>query len=112
MSRKEFYEDFFMLDKISGTDALGQPTWHLEQGAPFKAGIYPVKSDEALIAGRVGNKAIFIIQTDASLLLEQNDYVYRVKDERTYRITGNSIDRVTPAAASEQYAEVPAEVIS
>lgn len=112
MPRKDFYEDFFMMDKISGTDAFGQPTWHLEQGAPFRAGMYPVKSDEALIAGRVGNKSIFTVQTDASFLLEQNDYIFRVKDGRTYRITGNSIDRVTPVSASDHYAEVTAEVIT
>lgn len=112
MPRKDFYEPFFMMNKISGTDALGQPNWYLEQGAPFRAGIYPVRSDEALIAGRVGNKSIFVIQTDAELLLEQNDYVYRVKDQRTYRITGNSVDKITPAVSGDQYAEVTAEVVT
>lgn len=112
MSRHEFYEDFIMLNKISGTDSLGQPTWYLEEGQPIKAGIYPNTSNEAVIAGRVGNKALFTIQTDVNLLLEQNDYVFRVKDGRTYRITGNSVDNMTPPGAIEQYAEVSAEVIT
>lgn len=112
MGRREFYEDFVMLNKISGTDSMGQPTWYLEEGQPFRAGIYPNTSNEAVIAGRVGNKALFTIQTDVTLLLEQNDYVFRVKDGRTYRITGNSVDNMAPSVASEQYAEVSAEVVS
>lgn len=112
MSRKDFYEACYTMNKVSGVDALGQPNWYLEKGVPFLAGIYPVSSSEALIAGRVGSKAIFIVQTDATMLLEQNDYIFRVKDGRTYRITGNSADKVTPAIAVEQYAEVTAEVYS
>lgn len=112
MSRRDFYEDFIMLNKISGTDSTGQPIWYLEEGEPIKAGIFPNRSNEAVIAGRVGNKALFTIQTDAEIPLEQNDYVLRVKDGRTYRITGNSVDNMTPEVASEQYAEVSAEVVS
>lgn len=112
MGRHDFYEDFFLMNKISQPDSLGQPGFYLEQGAPFRAGMYPISSSEALIAGRVGNKAIFVVQTDAALLLEQNDYIFRVKDGRTYRITGNSADKITPVVAGDQYAEVTAEVIS
>ena len=112
MPRKDFYEQFHVMDKISQTDALGQPGWYLQKGAPFRAGIFPVSGKEAIIAGRVGNKAIFTIQTDSSFLLEQNDYVFRVKDQRTYRITGNSADNVAPAIAGDGYAEVTAEVIT
>lgn len=110
MPRKDFYEDFFLMNKLTGKDELGQPTWWLEQGVPVKAGFIPVSSDEAVIAGRVGNKSICKIQTDATLLLEQNDYIFRVKDGRTYKITGNSSDNVTPEIAGDQYAVVTAEV--
>ena len=101
-----------MMDKVFGTDSTGYPTPTLVPSVSFRAGIYPVKNAEAIIAGRVGSKAIFIIQTDREMLLEQNDYVYRPKDGRTYRITGNSIDNLTPDVASDQYAEVTAEVVS
>lgn len=69
-------------------------------------------SNEAVIAGRVGNKAIFVIQTDLNVELEQNDVVLRKADNRMYRIAGNAFDKTTPDVATDQYREVPAEVIT
>ena len=112
MARHDFYEDFQVIDYISKPDGLGGVMWDQVEGAPFKAGIYVNTSNEAIIAGRVGNKAIFVIQTDANVELEQNDVVLRKADGRKYRIAGNAFDETTPAVAMEQYREVPAEVIS
>ena len=66
----------------------------------------------AVMAGRLGNKAMFIIHTNLNVELEQNDGILRIKDNRMYRITGNAIDMTTPEVASDQYREVNAEVLS
>ena len=112
MPRHDFYEDFQIIDYISKPDGHGGVQWQLVPGAPFRAGIYINSSNEAIIAGRVGNKAIFIIQTDLDVELEQNDVVLRKADNRMYRIAGNAFDKTTPSVAVEQYREVPAEVIT
>ena len=112
MPRHDFYEDFQIIDYISKPDGYGGINWEQVPGAPFRAGIYINSSNEALIAGRVGNKAIFIIQTDLNVELEQNDVVLRMADNRMYRIAGNAFDKTTPSVAVEQYREVPAEVIT
>lgn len=112
MAREDFYEDFQIIDYISKPDGLGGVKWEQNPGAPFRAGIWANQSNEAIIAGRLGNKAIFTIQTGMNVELEQNDVVLRKKDNRMYRITGNAIDNTTPAVALDQYREVTAEVIS
>ena len=112
MPRHDFYEDFQIIDYISKPDGYGGVNWEQAPGAPFRAGIYINSSNEAIIAGRVGNKAIFIIQTDLDVELEQNDVVMRKADNRMYRIAGNAFDKTTPSVAVEQYREVPAEVIT
>lgn len=112
MARHEFYEDCQIIDYISKPDGYGGVKWEQIHGAPFRAGIFLNNSNEAVIAGRVGNKAIFTVQTDLNVELEQNDVILRKKDGRMYRIMGNAIDMTTPAVASDQYREVSAEVIS
>lgn len=112
MARQDFYEDFQIIDYISKPDGLGGVSWEQIPGAPFKAGIFMNSSNEAVIAGRLGNKAIFTIQTNLNVELEQNDVVLRKADNRMYRIMSNAIDMTTPAVASDQYREVSAEVIS
>lgn len=112
MARHDFYEDCQIIDYISKPDGLGGVKWEQVPGAPIRAGIFVNSSNEAVIAGRVGNKAIFTVQTDVSVELEQNDVILRKKDGRMYRIMGNAMDKTTPATATEQYREVSAEVIS
>lgn len=112
MPRHDFYEPCQIIDYISKPDGHGGVIWEQVPGAPIMAGIFANNSTEAVIAGRVGNKAIFTVQTDINVELEQNDVILRKKDNRMYRITGNAIDMTTPAVAIEQYREVPAEVLS
>lgn len=112
MPRHDFYEDVQVVDYISKTDGYGGVNWEQSLGAPFRAGIFVNNSNEAVIAGRLGNKAIFTVQTDINVELEQNDVIFRKLDGRMYRITSNAIDMTTPAVASDQYRECTAEVIS
>lgn len=112
MPRHDFYEDFQIIDYISKPDGLGGVSWEQVPGAPFRAGISLNDSNEAVIAGRLGNKAIFTVQTDLNVELEQNDVILRKLDNRMYRIMSNAIDMTTPAVASDHYREVKAEVIS
>lgn len=112
MAREDFYEDAQIIDYVSKPDGLGGVMWEQVPGAPIRAGFFVNNSNEAVIAGRLGNKAIFTIQTGIGVELEQNDVVLRKKDNRMYRIMSNAIDMTTPAVADDQYREVTAEVIS
>ena len=112
MARHEFYEDCQIIDYRSKPDGLGGVIWEQIEGASFRAGIFVNSSNEAIIAGRLGNRAIFTVQTDVNVELEQNDVILRKKDGRMYRIMSNAIDMTTPAVATDQYREVTAEVIT
>lgn len=112
MALEDFFEDFQFMDYRSNPDGLGGFVHEHVPGAPFRAAIRALKSDEAVIAGRVGAKAIFRITTKLNVELEQNDVVLRLLDGRRYRITGNAIDNTTPDVAQVQQRVVTAEVIT
>lgn len=112
MSRKDFYEDAQIIDYVSKEDGLGGVRWEQIPGARIKAGFFVNNSTEAVLAGRLGNKAIFTVQTDANVELEQNDVIQRKSDGRMYRITSNAFDMTTPAVATDQYRECTAEVLT
>lgn len=112
MAREDFYEDAQIIDYISKPDGLGGVRWEQVPGAPIKAGFFVNSSTEAVLAGRLGNKAIFTIQTGVNVELEQNDVVMRMSDKRMYRVMSNAFDKTTPAVASDQYREVIAEVLT
>ncbi len=112
MPRHDFYEDVQVVDYISKPDGYGGVNWEQSLGAEFRAGIFMNNSNEAIIAGRLGSKAIFTVQTDINVELEQNDVILRKKDGRMYRITSNAIDMTTPEVAQEQYRECTAEVLT
>lgn len=112
MAREEFYEDAQIIDYISKPDGLGGVIWEQVPGALIKAGFIANNSNEAVIAGRLGNRALFTIQTGINVELEQNDVVLRRLDGRMYRIIGNAVDMTTPSVATDQYREVQAEVLT
>lgn len=112
MARHDFYEDFQVVDYVSKPDGLGGVSWQQVPGADFSAGIFVNDSNEAVLAGRLGNKAVFTVQTDLNVELEQNDVILRKADGRLYRITSNAIDKSTPAVALDKYRECTAEVLT
>lgn len=112
MALEDFFETFQMMDYVSRPDGLGGFVMQHVPGAHFQAGISVNSSNEAVIAGRTGNKAIFSITTRLNVELEMNDVVLRERDGRRYRITANAIDKTTPDVAQTQYRVVTAEVIT
>ena len=112
MAREDYYEDAQIIDYISKPDGYGGVKWEQVPGAAIRAGFFVNSSNEAVIAGRLGNKAIFTIQTGINVELEQNDVVLRLSDNRMYRVTSNAVDMTTPKIASDHYREVTAEVIA
>lgn len=112
MAFEDFMETFQFMDYVSKPDGMGGFTLEHVPGAVFRASIYVNSSSEAEIAGRTGNKALFTIMTRKNVELEQNDVIFRQRDGRKYRITGNAIDKSTPDHAGLQLRSVTAEVIT
>ena len=111
MARHDYYEAFEVIKDVYQPDGLGGGAYERKVVQIIKAGVYVNTSNEAVIAGRVGNKAIFVIQTDADVCLKQHDIVRRKRDGAMFRVAGNAKDKTTPNVATEQYREVVAEVI-
>lgn len=112
MAFEDFMETFQFMDYVSESDGMGGFTLVHVPGAVFRASIYVNSSNEAEIAGRTGNKALFTVMTRKNVELEQNDVIFRQRDGRRYRITGNAIDKTTPDVADLELRSVTAEVIS
>lgn len=112
MSREEFYEPAQIIDNISKLDGKGGVIWEQVPGAPITAGFFVNSSTEAVLAGRLGSKAIFTIQTGISVELKQNNVVLRKSDGRMYRVMSNAVDKTTPSVATDLYREVIAEVLT
>lgn len=112
MALEDFFEDFQFMDYRSKPDGMGGFVHEHVPGAHFRAACNANKTNEAVIAGRVGAKTIYTVTTKLNVELEQNDVVLRIKDGRRYRITGNAIDNTTPDVAQVQQRVVTAEVIA
>lgn len=112
MALEDFYEDFIFMDYVSVSDGLGGIRYEFQEGAPFRAAIRTLNSDEVEVAYRNGLHTIYRITSGLNVVLEQNDVVMRVKDRRYYRITSDSLDNTTPDIAAVQQRHVTAEVMS
>jgi len=111
MALEDFFEDFIFMDDVSVPDGLGGVIHELREGAPFRAGISTISTNEAKIAYQAGTKTIYTITTTLRVELEYRDLVKRLKDNRIYKATSDAVDNTTPDVAQMQYRDVTAEVI-
>lgn len=109
MNIEKYFEDFVMMDWSSIELPGGGVGWELADGARFKAGIAMLSSDELIIAEGSGMKSQFRITSKKLLVLEREDIVRRLKDNKKYRITTDQADMGTPDVAVVQFATCRAE---
>jgi hypothetical protein len=111
MNIEKYFEDFVMLDWQSVEMPGGGIGWEQSDGARFKAGIAMLSSSELIVAESSGMKSQFRITSKKLLVLEKDDIVRRLKDDKKYRITTNQEDSETPEIAIVQFATCRAERI-
>ena len=109
MALSDFLKPFAMQNWISEPDGLGGIIWHWEDGAPFDGGLVLDSSTEMKIAHQNGTRNVYTLTTYATVQFEPGDMVKRLSDGALFRITSHSPDKIAPATAGIQTAEVTCE---
>ena len=102
-------EDVVMLEKKRIPDGEGGFTTDWVDGVQFKAAINFDSSMEARTAEKAGVTSLYTVTVPLNCKLEYHDVFRRLQDEKVFRVTSDGDDKITPASASFQFAQVTAE---
>ena len=102
-------EDVVMLEKKRVPDGEGGFTVEWVPGVSFKSGITFDNSMEARTADKQGVTSLYTVTVPVNAKLEYHDVFRRVRDGKVFRVTSDGDDKITPASASFQFAQVTAE---
>lgn len=102
-------EDVVMLEKKRVPDGEGGFTVEWVPGVSFKSAITFDSSMEARTAEKQGVTSLYTVTVPLNAKLEYHDVFRRVRDGKVFRVTSDGDDKITPASASFQFAQVTAE---
>ena len=102
-------EDVVMLEKRRVPDGEGGFTTDWADGVQFKAAINFDSSMEARTAEKQGVTSLYTVTVPPNCRLEYHDVFKRLRDVKVFRVTSDGDDKITPASASFQFAQVTAE---
>lgn len=105
----EMREDFVILNKVKVSDGEGGYDVQWLEGAEIKAVLVNDTSMLGLIAEKQGVTSTYTITTDRTIQLEFHDVLKRKKDGSIYRVTSNSIDKMSPNVSTLDMSQVRAE---
>lgn len=103
-------EDVVLMEKKREPDGEGgflPEVW--VDGASFKAAITFNSSIEARTAEKSGVTSLYTVTVKKGTMLEYHDVFKRLSDGKIFRVTSDGDDKMTPASASFQVAQVTAE---
>ena len=106
---KQAMEDVVMLEKKRVPDGEGGFTVEWVPGVSFKSAITFDNSMEARTAEKQGVTSLYTVTVPVNAKLEYHDVFRRVRDGKVFRVTSDGDDKITPASASFQFAQVTAE---
>ena len=101
-------EDVVMLEKKRVPDGEGGFTVEWVDGVSFKSAITFDSSMEARTAEKQGVTSLYTVTVPVNAKLEYHDVFRRVRDGKVFRVTSDGDDKITPASASFQFAQVTA----
>lgn len=102
-------EDVVILEKKRVPDGEGGFTTSWVDGVQFKAAINFDSSMEARTAEKAGVTSLYTVTVPLNCKLEYHDVFRRLRDGKVFRVTSDGDDKITPASASFQFAQVTAE---
>ena len=105
----DFKSTCVRMEKANVPDGAGGYTGAWTEGEAFIAAITFDNSIEARAAEKQGVTSLYTITTDKGVKLKYHDVFKRVADGKIFRVTSDGDDKVTPARASFQVAQVTAE---
>ena len=102
-------EDVVLLEKKRTPDGEGGFTTEWAEGVQFMAAITFDSSIEARTAEKQGVTSLYTVTVPLNAKLEYHDVFKRLRDGKVFRVTSDGDDKITPASASFQFAQVTAE---
>ena len=105
----EFTESCNIIDKRTVADGYGGFITEWADGAEFDAAIVLDTSMQARIGESQGVTNLYTITTKKNVNLQFHDVFRRNRDGKIFRVTSDGDDKITPASASFQFAQVTAE---
>lgn len=106
---KDFQTACVILDKHRAPDGEGGFTTEWTEGAKFPAAITYTSSVEARMAEKQGVTSMYTVTTAKNAKLEYHDVFRRLFDGKTFRVTSDGDDILTPERASFSFSQVTAE---
>lgn len=105
----EFTETCVLLEKTRVPDGEGgwATTWY--DGMVFTAAITHDSTMTARVAEKEGMRATYTITTEKGYPLEFHDVLRRESDGKTFRVTSDGVEKMTPNRANFQISQVSAE---
>ena len=105
----EFKSACLILDKKRVPDGEGgfKTTW--AEGAKFMAAIVLNTSIEARIGEKQGLSSLYTVTTGKNALLQYHDVFRRLYDNKTFRVTSDGDDKISPPSATIDATIVTAE---
>ena len=98
-----------MIDRTTQPDGEGGTLTNWIEGAAFNAAITFDNSIEAKAAAGQGVTSLYNVTVPKRVQLEYHDVFKRLSDGKIFRVTSDGDDKITPARASFQFAQVSAE---
>ena len=105
----EAFEDYVLLNKISGDDGYGGTDAVWSDGPTIQGAMVFNSSLQARIAGASGVTSVYTLTTRKNITLEYHDVLRRVRDGKIFRVTSDGDDLYTPASAGLNMRQVACE---
>ncbi len=106
------FEHFILLNKVSSADGYGGTVTEWVDGPEIKGALVLDSSGSAMVAQALGATALYTLTVRRNVVLDYHDVLRRVADDRLFRVTNDSDDKKTPAAAGLDMRQYSAEAWS
>ena len=113
MALSDFLDDqLAIMDKVSRPDGFGGFVWVWQEGVHFLGKAVHKSGNELYIAQQQGMKETYSITTQANIPLERGDYVKRLRDGATLKVTTAPEDGTPPTISDVKFLYVLAERVT
>lgn len=106
---EHFYEPCVLMEKVRVSDGEGGWVTDWSEGLEFEAAIVMDSTLQARVAESEGMLSVYTVTTPQNIRFDFHDVFKRLRDGKTFRVTSDPTDKMTPDVASFSFEQVTAE---
>lgn len=110
MILNEFLTDLEVIEINNTSDGLGGYIEGVSVVKTLQGIIARVSNKESRIAEKLNNKSYYVLYVKKGTLIDRNNLVRRVSDNRVFRITSLAGDKITPSGAGIDFEKFECEI--